>query len=116
MILESKKYRLPKSEILKGRNNFDLVFQKGSAIAGQYIVILYIKSESRKIGFAVSKKIKKAVHRNRLKRILREIYRLNRDFFPDRYYFILLAKGTNDNIQTIKNDVLSTVKKIRNGD
>jgi len=74
----------PKKERLCKKKEFDLVFSnKGKALhysflKAQYIFIKTEKPEI-KVAFTVpSKKHKKAVNRNYLKRIMREIYRKNK--------------------------------------
>lgn len=106
--------KLPKDDILRGKKFFDQIFTKGSVISGSNISILYIKANSRKIGFVVSKNVKKAVIRNRHKRLLREIYRLNKSNFPEKAHIILLSKGKNDNFFILQKEVLELLNKITN--
>ena len=112
MVRKKINAKLPKKEILRGRGNFDYIFKKGKSISSDHTIILYIESQEKKAGFVVSKKVKKAVQRNRFKRLLREIYRLNKFLFPDKYYYVLLAKGTSDNFHILKDEILALIKKI----
>ncbi len=87
-----------RAEHLKSKKNIDLLFAKGKGISSNPIRIVYYYEENERIlpqvMFSVSKKnFKKAVDRNRIKRQMREIYRLNRDrlFLPDRKNSFLLA-------------------------
>ncbi len=49
-------------------------------------------SVDRKIGIVISKKVsKKAVCRNRIKRIIKEFYRCNKHLLPPNIYFIVRA-------------------------
>lgn len=112
MVKNGEKFDLPKTEILRGKENFDLIFKKGKTVSSNLVSIIYLKAETRKIGFVVSKKVKKAVVRNRYKRLLREIYRLNKNKFPEKGYIILLAKGTNDTFYVLKSEILELLKKI----
>jgi len=73
----------PKKERLCKKKEFDLVFSKGKAFYFSFLKAqyLFIKSDKPeiKVAFTVpSKKHKKAVDRNYLKRIMREIYRKNK--------------------------------------
>lgn len=68
-----------------------------------------------KAGITVSKKVSKsAVERNRIKRILREIYRINRDMLPDGVYLIIrgLPKAAGADFYEIKREILSLFKII----
>ena len=50
------------------------------------------KTGFTRFGFSTSKKIGKAVVRNRVKRILKEICRLNKDWFCDGYDYIVIPR------------------------
>lgn len=76
---EDADFSLPKKEIIRSGNDFTLLYKKGSQWTGSALRFFYIRSETRRIGFSVPKRIiKKAVQRNRIKRWLREIYRHHR--------------------------------------
>ncbi|NSW44530.1 MAG: ribonuclease P protein component [Bacteroidales bacterium] len=73
----------PKKERLCKKKEFDLIFTKGKALHYSFLKAqyLFINSEKPeiKVAFTVpAKKHKKAVKRNYLKRIMREIYRKNK--------------------------------------
>lgn len=72
-------------EKLKKKSEITLLFNEGKWLSTDNLKIIYLGSsekypmESHRIGVSVSKKFfKKAVHRNRIKRLLRESYRLNK--------------------------------------
>ncbi len=113
MGLAEKNARLPKSEILRGYGAFDLVFQKGKAVHKSHTILFYLKAQEKKVGFTVAKRVRTAVHRNKLKRKLREIYRLNKSIFPEKFHFILLAKGTSFDFHELKAQILQSVKEMR---
>jgi ribonuclease P protein component len=106
-----KKFRLTKSEILCGKDNFNKVFEFGNVIPGNNVSIIFLEAESRKVGFVVSRKIKTAIRKNRYKRILREIYRLNKEKFPDNNYLILFAKGRSDNFWELQKEIIDLLNK-----
>ncbi len=112
MIKNTKKFGLPKDEILKGKNNFNRIFKFGTIISGYNVSLTFLKSDVRKVGFVVTKKIKRAVVRNRYKRLLREVYRINKAKFPEKAYIILFAKGKSDNFGVIQNEVLKLLNMI----
>lgn len=81
-------FKYPKEEKLKKENEITLLFAKGKwrSCGNLRIIILKnhpdLQSENVKLGVSVSKRyFKKAVYRNRVKRLLRECYRLNKDLF-----------------------------------
>ena len=83
---------------LKGKDSVALLFEKGSEKRSSLLVLKYLKEERSSLyfsGVAVPKrKIKKAVHRNRIKRLLREAIKkvAEDDFFSGSG--ILLYTGT----------------------
>ena len=76
-----KKFTLPRSRMIKKRSDFQRVYHKGKSFANHYFVIYVFRDYSDKlngkVAFAAGKKLGNAVTRNRVKRILRELYRLN---------------------------------------
>ena len=78
---------LKRSEILSGRNNFQLVFKQGRKFQGKYLHCLVLADDHLKLregsrigaGFTAPGLLKRAVDRNRLKRLVREAYRLNKE-------------------------------------
>ena len=72
-------HRLPKGRIIRRKGDFQRVYHSGRSYANRYLV-LYVYRDSGaggKVGFAAGKKLGCAAVRNRIKRILRESYRLH---------------------------------------
>jgi ribonuclease P protein component len=79
-------YSLKKSEILRGRNNFQRIFKHGEKVDGKFLRCLVLPAERLNkhhikhviVGFAVARTVKRAVDRNRVRRLIRESYRRNK--------------------------------------
>jgi len=86
---------LKKKEILRGYNSFSKIITTGKCIKSGnlsfYYVVEDLQSNFVEIGFAISKKIKGSVKRNRIKRLLKEYYRLNKE----QLYFVLTKRGSS---------------------
>lgn len=84
---------LPKSEILRGKKLIKWAFQNSKTlVANEFVVVRYCPYHERKVLFAVERGIKKAVVRNRIKRILREYYRKNKDKFKTGIWIFIGKK------------------------
>mgnify|MGYP001271057279 CR=1 FL=1 len=77
--------RLPRHCRIVKKADFQQAFSKGFTRKSQHLkaVIYPNGGEWSRIGLAVSRKVGNAVQRNRLKRRLREIFRLHRDLAPE---------------------------------
>lgn len=80
MYLEGKffMFELNKNEIIGSHEDFSRVYSKGRSYVTRDIVLYVLKDErcNGKVGFAAGKKLGCAVVRNRVKRLLRETFRL----------------------------------------
>lgn len=84
--------KYPRAEKLKKNTEISLLFEKGKWRTSGNLRIIILKDkpslpvESPRFGVSVSKRyFKRAVHRNRIKRLLRECYRLNKDLFRQAF-------------------------------
>jgi len=79
--------------------DFKRVFDKATyKVSDQHLLILARPSETShpRLGFVISKKnVRLAVNRNRVKRIIRESFRLNRQILPACDLVILARKGVD---------------------
>lgn len=76
------KYGLPKENRLLKRRDFQRVYREGRLFQDRYFKIFYLEGAGPpRLGLAVSRRLGKAVARNRTKRIIREAFRLNKDLF-----------------------------------
>lgn len=85
-------FKYPRAEKLKKNTEISLLFEKGKWRTNGNLRIIILKNkpatpvEATKFAVSVSKKyFKKAVQRNRVKRLLRECYRLNKDLFKEAF-------------------------------
>ena len=82
-------FTYPTKEKLKSKKSIEILFSEGKSVSKYPLRLVYSentieKEELIKFGVSVAKKyFKKAVDRNRLKRVLRECYRLNKHLLVD---------------------------------
>ncbi|MDZ7796406.1 MAG: ribonuclease P protein component [Candidatus Marinimicrobia bacterium] len=103
---------LKKSEILSDKKEISRLFEKGKWSKGTYINVVSLPAKERRILFAVARHIKGAVHRNRGKRYLREVYRTNKEYFsPLCVYGIILKKfPVKKPLQLLLSDIRSIIQ------
>ncbi len=81
-----------KIDTLKKNYEFKNVLDRGKFYRGKYITVYCTKNKKQKnvIGIAIGKKIGKATKRNRLKRLIRESYRLQKKELEQGYNLVFL--------------------------
>ena len=107
----SKRNRLNKDKDIK------TVFAKGRGFFSPYFLVkkLSISSEKKFTVLVSTKVSKKAVVRNKIKRILREAIRLNlANFSPGHYIFTAKPSIMKLNIQEINPEFIKLLAKLNN--
>ncbi|MBR3917826.1 MAG: ribonuclease P protein component [Clostridia bacterium] len=81
---------------LKKNNEFRTVYKKGRFKAGRFIVMYVMpnKKEFNRIGITTGKRFGNSVQRNRMKRLIREAYRLSRNQVKKGYDIIFMARAS----------------------
>lgn len=88
-----KRHTFPKSERLLKKREFLEVYSQGKKRQGRCLILYVLNNQSsRKVGISASRKLGKAVIRNRAKRLIREAYRLNKHLLSDDIHLVIVAK------------------------
>ena len=101
---------------LKKNHEFRRLYNKGKSAASQCVVVYCRrngKTENR-LGLTVSTKIGGAVQRNRIRRRLKEIYRLNEHTLRSGYDVVIVARTRSRyaGYKEIETSVLSLFRKL----
>jgi ribonuclease P protein component len=86
-----KKFTLTKSEIIRSSHEISSIFESGRFLRGRFFDLIWVMDGCRQVAFAVSKRIRTAVARNRIKRRLREAYRLEKSGFQEKLRLIVIG-------------------------
>jgi ribonuclease P protein component len=79
---------------LKKNNEFIRAYKKGRFHAGKYMVLYTLgnRSNCRRLGITASKKVGNSVKRNRIKRLIRENFRLYESILKNDLDFVFVAR------------------------
>ena len=84
------------SESLKKNHQFLFVYKNGKSRANKYLV-MYVKENGlscNRIGISVSKKVGNSVIRHRVKRLIKEGYRLQEKIFNSGLDIVIVARSS----------------------
>ena len=89
-----KKYSLGKDERLRLRGDIDRLFEKGVSASDRCLTLIALRNDTglRRMAVGVSKRWGNAVRRNRLKRLLREAFRLSKHDIPPSLDLMLIPR------------------------
>jgi ribonuclease P protein component len=90
--MEDQSYR--KLERITKHSRYRAIYAQGVWRSSRYFTAITCinDKEVRRLGITVTKKAGNAVQRNRIKRLIREFFRLNKCFFPIGYDVVVMAK------------------------
>jgi ribonuclease P protein component len=120
---------LPRSRVLKVRADISRGLKYGKKYSGKYLTLVIVlpgiirtrrgenknETSAAKMAVLVRKKCGKAYQRNRIKRIVREFYRLNQDKFPNAEAIIFSLESFIDSEEEFKQE-LSTLADLAKAD
>lgn len=101
------------SRIRKAHEYLD-VKNRGKKYRSGSFFVSFAPKEKKRLGLVVPRGAGSAVERNRIKRVVRELFRIEREIFPcgDVVVVALPGSGKYDNPK-IRKDVLLALKKIK---
>ncbi|MBI2821797.1 MAG: ribonuclease P protein component [Acidobacteria bacterium] len=108
--------RLSRGERIAKRREFLAVYEKGKKVPSRSFVVYAMANERpfHRLGVTVSKKIGKAVVRNRVKRRLREIFRRNKPAGGPYMDLVINARTAVTEMQfaALRDEFLAVLKRL----
>lgn len=102
---------------LKKNYEFVRIYRKGKFYPGKYLVIYVLNNRLgiNRLGISVSKKVGKSVRRNRIKRLIRENYRLYEESILNSHDIVFFARKTEVEygFEEIRKEMKFLLKKAR---
>lgn len=90
--------RFPKRNRVTQDRDFKKILFEGEKYRGQFLNLYILKADQRAFGISISKRIKGAVLRNRLKRVFKEYYRLHQDLFEKGLRILVVIQKVPEKI------------------
>lgn len=97
---------------IKKQADFQKLFKKGKRAFSPSFTMVYTPSEQMRMGISVGKKHGKSVQRNRIKRLLREAFRLTQGEMKGKYSIVLIPKVSEEySFKTFEYHLKCLIKK-----
>ena len=96
-----------------GRNkHFQYVYRRGKSFPSKLLVLVYLKARDVKVGFSVSSKVGNSVVRNRVRRLMREDFRMRRPDLPGgKYIFVARTISARASHQELTREMAYLLRK-----
>ncbi|WP_373897208.1 ribonuclease P protein component [Haloimpatiens sp. FM7315] len=90
-----------KEEVVRKNLEFRRIYKRGRSFSNKLLVLYIYKNRDNinlnRLGISVSKKVGKSVTRSRVKRLIKESYRLNKENVKKGFDFVVIARvNSND--------------------
>ena len=112
-----KPQRFRRPDRLKKRYEFRQAQLSGRRIHTPHFLIVVVPNalQNTRLGITVTKKVGNAVQRNRIKRVVREVFRRNRPLFPASHDLVFIAKrgSTVIDYASLLSELQRAAKKLR---
>ena len=108
-------FRLSRRQYSLGKNrNYQYVYRKGKSFPSRHMVLIYLPYREIRVGYSVSSKVGNAVVRNRIRRYLREDFRLLRPGLkPGRYIFAARTSAKEAAHGVLTGDIRQALKRAK---
>ena len=100
--------------MLKAHKEFEYVYKKGQSAHSRSSVLFYLpKCGEKKVGYTASKKVGKAVIRNRAKRRMRALFKEQQEGLAEGHYVYVAKASLNETpFATLRRDLKYLIKKL----
>ncbi len=87
-----KRFSFPKTKRLVKNKQFKAVLERNIRVSNDLLVLYMAENQLKypRLGISIGKSCGNAVIRNRFKRLLREVFRLNQEQIPKCYDYLLM--------------------------
>ena len=103
---------------IKKKKEFDYIIKNGKKVKNNFFILYYIQKKELKsrFGIAVGTKIGNSVIRNKLKRQVKEIIRININNFQNTkdYIIIIRKESLNLSFQKMRENLIDLAEKVKN--
>jgi ribonuclease P protein component len=98
------RFTFTKADRILKRHEFIALAKSGRRIENEHFIAVFSpgRRDRSRLGITVTKKIGRAVKRNRIKRLVREYFRLNRQFLSGEWDINIIAKNQITDISSEK--------------
>ena len=97
---------------IKKQADFQKLFRKGKRAFTPSFTMVYSPSQQMRMGISIGKKHGKSVQRNRIKRLLREAFRLTQGEMKGNYSVVLIPKVCEEySFKTFEKHLQCMIKK-----
>jgi len=110
------RYFFKKEERLKNKKDFNNIFKYGKCIKYKFYSCYYIKNienDRSRIGIVVKKKIGNSVKRNYEKRVIKNIYRQNKNILNQNFDIVFILKYPFGTFLDKKNEIIKILSNIQ---
>ncbi|MEW6381332.1 MAG: ribonuclease P protein component [bacterium] len=112
---QEKKFPLKRENRLRERKDFERLFSTGRKVENKYFKIIYTDNNQgvARVAVVLKRKFGHAVIRNKIRRRIKEIYRLNMDHFSPNMDYVIFPREIVKHISflELKDNLLPLVEK-----